>query len=84
MVPLFASPVFGFLYRETIETFPGAFILLSASIYLLVAVLLLIVDFGMKRVAKRMKEGEAERALTEKMMPKALQSGTKEEESKFA
>ena len=53
MVPLAASPIYGFMYKETIETFPGAFLLFTASLYVVVGALLVIVNIGLRGVEKR-------------------------------
>ena len=42
-VPLISSPAFTTLYNSTLDTFPGAFLLLSASAYFLAVVIILFI-----------------------------------------
>ena len=42
-----ASPVFGLTYKATIDTFPGAFLILVAALSLLCSMLLFIVTWGL-------------------------------------
>jgi len=49
MVPLVAGPMYAFMYRETVETFPGMYLLFGAGLYLVVMELLTFVYVGMKR-----------------------------------
>ena len=41
MIPILASPLYGFLYKETLTYFPGAFLLLNISLYFVVALLVI-------------------------------------------
>ena len=59
MAPLVASPLYGFMYKSTIETFPGAFLIFTACMYLVVAAILAIIWYGLKQVKKRRLEDEA-------------------------
>eukprot|EP00092_Neocalanus_flemingeri_P017937 GFUD01019410.1.p1 GENE.GFUD01019410.1~~GFUD01019410.1.p1 ORF type:complete len:522 (+),score=101.91 GFUD01019410.1:44-1609(+) len=49
IVPLVASPAYGFIYKQTVATFPGVFLLFSAGLYVVVMVLLFAVNTGMRR-----------------------------------
>ena len=49
MMPLAASPLYGFLYKQTVASFPGAFLLLNVSLYLVVIILVVWVYRAMKR-----------------------------------
>ena len=67
-VPLFGSPIYGIMYKSTIETFPGTFLLFTAGAYLIVISLLIVVNLGLRKVEKRRKVAEEENL----MKPKAL------------
>ena len=41
MIPILASPLYGFLYKKTLTHFPGAFLLLNISLYFVVALLVI-------------------------------------------
>ena len=41
MMPLLASPMYGFLYKRTLATLPGAFLLLNVGLYVVVMFLVL-------------------------------------------
>ena len=41
MMPILASPLYGFLYKQTLTTFPGAFLLLNVSLYFVVGLLII-------------------------------------------
>ena len=49
LFPVITKPFYSYLYKTTLETFPGAFFVLSASLYILVLLLLIYTHFGMKR-----------------------------------
>ena len=53
MVPLVASPIYGFMYKNTIESFSGAFLLFTASLYLVVAVLLYLSHRGLVGIERQ-------------------------------
>lgn len=95
MVPLVASPVYGFLYRSTIETYPSAFLLFTAALYVIVGILLIIIHFGLKKLEKRKitqsqlsQPHDKKEEETLKMIPSALQpfkdSATTDVDIKFA
>lgn len=56
VMPLVAAPTYGFLYKSTIETFTGAFLVLSAGLYLVAGAVLLYTHFGLKRAENEEKE----------------------------
>ncbi|XP_059079164.1 lysosomal proton-coupled steroid conjugate and bile acid symporter SLC46A3-like [Tigriopus californicus] len=56
MVPLCAIPFFGFTYKATIEWFPGTFLLVSAVLYVIVAVLLIVANIGLRKVERTEKK----------------------------
>ena len=71
-VPLFGSPLYGVMYKSTIETFPGAFLIFTACAYLIVFTLLIVVNFGLRKVDGKRKKDE-EKVEEEKLVkPKAL------------
>lgn len=70
-VPLASSPVYAYLYKATVETFPGAFLLFSAGLYLVVIALLLTVNIGMKRCG--VPEGQPDTTFTPETMEKLLE-----------
>ena len=41
MMPILASPLYGFLYKQTLASFPGAFLLLNVSLYFVVGLLII-------------------------------------------
>jgi len=47
-IPLIGSPAFGFIYKQTVATFPGAFLLFSSGLYLVMMMLLMLVNSRMK------------------------------------
>jgi hypothetical protein len=65
-VPLVARPLFGFTYRSTIDTFPGAFLLVAAVIAAFCTITLFYVTWGLQRADRRRKK--AERATTKKAL----------------
>ena len=79
MVPLVASPLYGFLYKSTIDTIPGAFILFSAGIFILVAICIIIVHFGMKKINRKKEEEEElkEKKNLSGRVPRALENSSK-------
>ena len=63
--PFVTKPFFSFLYRETLDTFPGAFRVLTGSLYVLVLILLLMTYIGMRRQRQKL---ENERPVGEEML----------------
>lgn len=56
LVPFASSPLFGFLYRGTVATFPAAFLFLVAGIKLVEAIVVLAVYVGIKSDLKKEKK----------------------------
>ena len=52
IIPIATKPFFAFLYKNTLETFPGAYKILSASLYLGILLIILLTHFGLKRLEK--------------------------------
>ena len=50
IIPIATKPFFAFLYKNTLETFPGAYKILSASLYLGILLIILLTHFGLKRL----------------------------------
>jgi len=53
LLPLATKPAFSFLYKATLETCPGIYMLLSASLYSLVVGLLIFTHFGLKKLDEK-------------------------------
>ncbi|XP_023336366.1 proton-coupled folate transporter isoform X2 [Eurytemora carolleeae] len=79
-VPLVGSPTYAYIYKGTIETFPGAFLLFSASVYLVVLALLVGVNLGMRKsgVFKRETKSDFQPIHMEGLLQK------KDEDTKFS
>ena len=58
LFPVITKPFYSYLYKTTLETLPGAFYVLSASLYVLVFCLLIYTHTGMKKLGKIMMEHE--------------------------
>jgi len=75
MVPVFSGPIYGLMYKSTITSFPGAFLIFTAGVYVFVAqvltaVHLVLMEADVKGAAKKDDMGELMRMNSEK--PKAL------------
>ena len=57
-VPLVSSPIFGNIYRSTVETMPNTFMLIIAGLFLVNVSMLIYVDRGLLRVPKSREENE--------------------------
>ena len=53
LVPFASSPLFGFLYRGTVATFPAAFLFLVAGLKLIEAIVVLVVFFNVKKQERK-------------------------------
>ena len=49
LFPVITKPFYSYLYKRTLETFPGAFYVLSATLYILVFIILIYTHIGMKK-----------------------------------
>ena len=67
-VPLVASPVFGLTYKATIDTFPGAFLILVAALSLLCSLLLFIVTWGLGKSDSLKRNDEQQKKVKEKLL----------------
>ena len=63
--PFVTKPFFSLLYRETLSTFPGAFRILTGSLFVLVLILLIMTYIGMRRQRERL---ENEKPVDEEML----------------
>ena len=54
--PFATKPFFSYFYKSTLETFPGAYILLYGSVYILILLLLIYTHFGMKKQDRKIKD----------------------------
>lgn len=68
-IPIVSSPIFGLLYKHTVEILPQLFLLVLAGFFALDWVFLLIINRGIRRVDREMRE-EAERREKEHHMTK--------------
>jgi len=74
MVPLAASPTYGFIYKRTVESFPGVFLLFSAGLYFVMMTLLFAVNTGMRRSGVMDGEKEYTPENMEKLIEKRKES----------
>jgi hypothetical protein len=60
LLPMATKPAFSFLYRATLETFPGTYRVLSAGLYCIVLGLLIFTHVGLKRMDSRVANRDPE------------------------
>jgi len=60
LLPMATKPAFSFLYKATLETFPGTYRLLTASLYCIVLGLLVYTHFGLKKMDKTVANRDPE------------------------
>ena len=63
ILPFATKPFFAFLYKHTLETFPGAYRILTGSLYSVVLVLIILTHFGLKRLERRNSRNEKQEEL---------------------
>ena len=63
ILPFGAKPFFAFLYKSTLETFPGAYRVLTGSLYSVVLIIIIFTHFGLKRLDKRNSREEKQEEL---------------------
>ena len=51
--PIAAKPFFAFLYKNTLDTFPGAYKILSGSLYIGLLVIIITTHFGLQRLNEK-------------------------------
>lgn len=54
-IPIVSSPMFGLIYRSTVENFPQAYIIVLAGLFALDWLILAFIDRGMRNVDKKKK-----------------------------
>ena len=52
MVPLVSNPVYGFLYKSTVDTFAGAFLIFNVWLYVILTILVATVSWRMDQTVK--------------------------------
>ena len=51
---MIGSPLFGLIYKNTVETLPQAFLIVLAGFFLVDWLILLYINFGVRKIAKKM------------------------------
>ncbi|XP_059079165.1 lysosomal proton-coupled steroid conjugate and bile acid symporter SLC46A3-like [Tigriopus californicus] len=76
-VPLAASPFYGFIYKATITTFPGTFLFVTAGLYVIVGIMLVVANVGLKKVQRSILFAEKTRTvLLDEKIPMAVEGQT--------
>ncbi len=65
-VPLISAPMYAATYKATIETFPGAFLMVAAGGAVLIAICFTATHFGMKKVERTLEKHKEEEEKAEK------------------
>jgi len=78
-VPLAASPTYAYIYKSTVEEFPGAFLLFSAAVYLVVMSILFVVNCGMHRAGLNQNNTDQEMTIVAPQMEQLLNKKHEEE-----
>ena len=60
LLPMATKPAFSFLYKATLESFPGTYKVLTASLYTIVLGLLIFTHFGLKKMDARVSKRDQE------------------------
>ena len=66
LLPIATRPFFAFLYKDTLDTFPGAYKILAGSLYTGVLALIFLTHFGLKRMEKQIIREDNEETNQEK------------------
>ena len=70
LLPFVTKPFFAFFYKHTLETFPGAYRMLTGGLYSVVLVIIILTHFGLKRLEKknsRVENQEESESLKQKL-----------------
>ena len=53
ILPFATKPFFAFFYKYTLETFPGAYRMLTGGLYIVVLLIIILTHFGLKRLERK-------------------------------
>ena len=65
ITPIATKPLFALLYKNTLETFPGAYKILSGSLYIGVLLIIILTHFGLKRSEEKHNSPAVKKEVTE-------------------
>ena len=65
ITPIATKPLFALLYKNTLETFPGAYKILSGSLYIGVLLIIILTHFGLKRSEEKHNSTAVKKEVTE-------------------